>query len=104
VVDLRAELFGLWQRGEALLAAPDAQTMRTAINRAARRSQRGRHHRAPGDLSEAVEKIEFFFLQGKMVASESFRYLWIVYLGDAGDTGMMLDVLCDFIQFVKAFR
>jgi hypothetical protein len=39
-----------------------------------------------------------------MVASESFRYLWIVYLGDAGDTGMMLDVLFDFIQFVKAFR
>ena len=65
MVDLRAELFGLWQRGEALLAAPDAQTMRTAINRAARRSQRGRHHRAPGDLSEAVEKIEFFFYKEK---------------------------------------
>eukprot|EP00435_Cladocopium_sp_Y103_P039421 s2269_g10.t1 len=33
VVDLRAELSGLWQRGEALLASPDAQTMRTAIHR-----------------------------------------------------------------------
>lgn len=33
VVDLRAELFSLWQRGEALLAPPDAQTMRTAIHR-----------------------------------------------------------------------
>jgi len=57
----------------------------------------------PGTLVKPLKKW-CFFLQGKMVASESFRYLWIVYLGDAGDTGMMLDVLFDFIQFVKAFR
>ena len=33
VVDLRADLFGLWERGGPLLAAADAQTMRGAIGR-----------------------------------------------------------------------
>jgi len=33
VVDLRAELFSLWERGGPLLSPPDAQTMRGAINR-----------------------------------------------------------------------